>query len=117
MIRYIKYVVIAVFLLTMSVLGYRTYDQYVERQMLIKMQKQAEVDAVKSAGPPPPPLQSEPTGGGAPVAKVEVAGVVKFEISEDNSWQTVLKILAIILGSVLGIRIINTGFNKLERQS
>ena len=116
MIRYIKYVVIALFLLTMTVLGYRTYDQYVERQMLIKMQKQAESDAAKAAAaPPPPPLQVEPTGGGAPVAKVEVAGVVKFEISEDNSWQTVLKILAIILGSVLGIRIINTGFNKLER--
>jgi hypothetical protein len=99
----------------MCILAYNTYDQYVERQLLIKMQKQAELETPKSVALPPPPMPGEPNGSGAPVAKVEVAGIVKFEISEDNSWQTVFKILAIILGSVLGIKIINTGFNKLER--
>ena len=144
MLRYLKYTVITLFLLGMSYLAYISYDEYQQRQVLIAKQKQVEKetraksvpdlrlpsgDPVGSIPPMPPPPQREPKGGGAvvvegapdkleaPVAKVKVAGVVEFEISEDNSWQTVFKILAIILGSVLGIRIINTGFNKLERQT
>lgn len=135
--RYVRYTIVTLFLLGMVYLAYETVNEYKERQVLIENQKKLQQDAKASlpdltlpsgepfGGMPPPPLKSEPKGGGedlpekqtAPVAKVKVAGVVEFEISEDNSWQTVYKILAIILGSVLGIRVINTGFNKIERQT
>lgn len=131
MIRIIKYLVIFVFLVVMGYLIYDTYSEYTVRQDLIASQKKAQQQEAKKnipiltlpddpigGGPilmPPPPQKDGQEQHQSPTAKVKVVGVVEFEISEDNSWQTVYKILAIILGSVLGIRIINTGFNKLER--
>ena len=131
MIRIIKYLILTLFLIVMGYLIYDSYNDYIVRQNLITAQKIAQKEArMKSI--PDLTLPTEPIGGGpipmppppqkdgqeqhqTPTAKVKVAGVVEFEISEDNSWQTVFKILAIILGSVLGIKIINTGFSKLER--
>lgn len=133
MIRRIRYFIIFLFLSSMVYLIYDAYNDYIIRQKLITTQKKelaAKTEVPKpiltlppdpvGSGPipmPPPPQKDGQEQHQAPVAKVEVVGVVKFEISEDNSWQTVYKILAIILGSVLGIRIINTGFNKIERQT
>ena len=46
---------------------------------------------------PPPP----------PDASIEVAGVVKVQINEDNSWETILKLVSTILVTYAGIRLIN----------
>ena len=46
---------------------------------------------------PPPP----------PDASIEVAGVVKVQINEDNSWETILKLISTILVTYAGIRLIN----------
>ena len=133
MIRIIKYLILTLFLIVMGYLIYDSYNDYIVRQNLIVEQTKARQNALtKESNKPILTLPDDPIGGGpipmppppqkdgqeqhqTPTAKVKVAGVVEFEISEDNSWQTVFKILAIILGSVLGIKIINTGFSKLER--
>lgn len=74
--------------------------------------------------PPPPGASSEPKGGSASsgskpenTVKVEVFGLIKFEINETNSWQTIGKILTVILGTFLGIRAINAVFNRLETKT
>ena len=81
--------------------------------------------------PPPRPSASvEPKGGSSPQpapkpaekptpppnddVKVEVFGLIKFELSESNSWQTIAKIMTVILGTFFGIRAINAIFNKLD---
>ena len=68
----------------------------------------------------------EPRGGGAPLTEVEkktvtppstkikVAGIIDLEFNEASTWATVLKILALILGSAIGIKIINTTFKRFE---
>ena len=52
---------------------------------------------VKALALPPPP----------PDASIEVAGVVKVQINEDNSWETILKLVSTILVTYAGIRLIN----------
>lgn len=51
---------------------------------------------VKTLALPPPPD-----------ASIEVAGVVKVQINEDNSWETILKLVSTILVTYAGIRLIN----------
>ena len=75
---------------------------------------------------PAPIIDKEPKGGSAPAPssaptkppnddiKVEVFGLLKFEMNESNSWQTIAKILTVILGTFAGIRAINAIFNRLE---
>lgn len=85
---------------------------------------------------------SEPTGGSPPVAvatpvapkvvekvvtktitvepevkdsKIEIdAGLVKVVMSNESSWMAIMKIMFTVLGTYLGIRLINFGFKKLE---
>jgi NO-binding membrane sensor protein with MHYT domain len=45
---------------------------------------------------------------------MEVVGLIKLEIPESNSWETIAKILTLLLASVLGIRLINAMFNRWE---
>lgn len=92
------------------------------------------VSPEKVPSPPPRPAPVvEPKGGSAPAkptpapkpaerpaapvdddVKVEVFGLIKFELSETNSWQTIAKIMTVILGTFFGIRAINALFNKIE---
>ena len=92
--------------------GLYTQDQW--DKMVLNLKKKAQQQEAKKnipiltlpddpigGGPilmPPPPQKDGQEQHQSPTAKVKVVGVVEFEISEDNSWQTVYKILAIILG-------------------
>ena len=110
--------------------------QYFYRQSLIDtILKPNALIVTPAPAPMPPPRPSasaEPKGGSAPQpaekaapvikptppvnddVKVEVFGLIKFELSESNSWHTIAKIMTVILGTFFGIRAINAIFNKLD---
>lgn len=66
-----------------------------------------------SAAPAP---AKTPTPSPNDDVKVEIFGLIKFEMSESNSWQTIAKIMTVILGTFLGMRAINAVFSRLEKQ-
>ena len=101
-------------------------SQYYYKQSLIDTVFKPQALVVAPAKVPEP---TEPKGGSVPSpaakpspspapidddVKVEVFGLIKFELSEANSWQTIAKILTVILGTFFGIRAINSLFNKLD---
>lgn len=69
---------------------------------------------------PPPSREARgsanPPAVGGESASVEVAGLIKLEIGESNSWQTIAKIMTLILGTFLGMRAINALFDRIERR-
>lgn len=67
----------------------------------------------RSAPPPPPVTAGEPKVESAPTAKFKFGGIIDVEFSESNSWSTVFKIMAMILGVFFGIKAINAVFRKL----
>ena len=108
--------------------------QYFYRQSLIDTILKPQALIVTPAPTPIPPTRpsanAEPKGGSTPQpaiksterpapppnddVKVEVFGLIKFELSESNSWQTIAKIMTVILGTFFGIRAINSLFNKFD---
>jgi hypothetical protein len=46
--------------------------------------------------------------------KIELIGVLKLQINENNSWETVAKLLVLILVSYGGIKIINRVFKDTK---
>lgn len=98
-------------------------SQYYLRQSLIEAVFTPPALVVKPSKAPPPPTSkpntdSEPRGGSStPMdsdVKVEVFGLLKFEMSESNSWQTIAKIMTVILGTFFGIRAINAVFRRID---
>ena len=101
----------------MGYLAVAVYNTYVSNSAVIKVTELviAEPSNVgeetnKSSGSPPPPMATTE----APMNKVKVLGVIEVELSQANTWTSVLQILVIILGSVFGIKIINTTFRRFE---
>lgn len=67
--------------------------------------------------PPPPPIAAiqkddKPVVVGA--AEIEIFGVVKVKLDDNNSWILVFKMLVLTLGTFFGIKFINFGFRKFE---
>lgn len=70
------------------------------------------LDRPSPAKPNPPAEQ--PVDRPSPAeAHLEFMGIFKVSVSETNSWMTMMKMLSLVLGSWLGIRLINTLFLKL----
>lgn len=117
MIKYLRYLIVAVFVSLMGYWAfsiYDTYSQHTAAALRIEKYAPAPMAMVEPKGsgeassqpvPPPPPQ----------VNKVKVLGIVELELSQATTWTTILQILAIILGSAIGIRIINTTFKKFEK--
>lgn len=115
MIKYLRYLVVCLFIGGMAYWTYTVLDNYGRQTTLALMVQEKQISP------------SEPIGGSggdatskapvaAPVNKVKVLGIVELEISQAATWTTIFQILAIILGSSLGIRIINSTFKKIEQQ-
>lgn len=122
--KYGRKVLLALLFIISGFLIAHFVSQYYYRQGLIDtiFKPQALVVA-----PVEVPEAAEPKGGSVPRPaakpapspvdddiKVEVFGLIKFELSESNSWQTIAKIMTVILGTFFGIRATNALFNKLE---
>ena len=43
-------------------------------------------------------------------------GIFKVSVSEANSWMTMMKMLSLVLGSWLGIRLINAAFRRFSEE-
>ena len=69
--------------------GMDVYDHYFMRKLMI--------EAPKAVGLPPPP---------PPMMGME-AGPIKVNISEETPWSSIAKLLATVLGTYLGIKVIN----------
>ena len=115
--KYLRYAVILLFVCLMGYWAASIYNNYIDTAKIIDVTELMIVDppgagdlSNKSAGPPPPPIATTE----APMNKVKVLGVIEVELSQANTWTSVLQILAVILGSVFGIKIINTTFKKIE---
>ena len=118
-IKHGRKVLLTVLMLSSALMIAHFVTQYYYKASLIDKLFAPQALIVKPAAPPPrpaPPL--EPKGGGvAPSSddvKVEVFGLIKFEMNESNSWETIAKILTVILGTFFGIRAINAIFNRLD---
>lgn len=123
--KYLRYAVVVAFVACMIYLVFAVVNNHA------RTSKTLEQVAAPVIAPPPPVAyskkDSEPIGGAGdlpdkesappppPMNKVKVLGIVELELSQANTWSSVLQILAIILGSALGIRIINTTFKKIEQ--
>lgn len=75
-----------------------------------------EIAEVKSI-PQPPPHQMQREKDGVPLPTIpppdmtlEVVGVLKVQINENNSWETIAKLLVLVLFSYGGIKFINRKF-------
>ena len=110
--KYLKYAIIVLFLGAMVYGAVNVYQRYAISTMAHNRPAPA---AIAPAG--------EPTGGSAtqriappppPMNKVKVLGLIELELSQANTWSTVLQLLALILGSAIGVKIINTTFKKFE---
>ena len=75
---------------------------YQHKRSTAKHEKQSD-DSTEAATETPPPQ-----------AHLEIFGLLSLTISEANSWSTMLKMLAVVLGSWLGIRAINSVFDKIS---
>lgn len=117
--NYVKYSVIVLFLCVMGYGGYKIYQQNA-----VSYYKAAPIIAPASISP-----RSEPIGGTGPTSaeqsdhkelppppstKVDVAGLIKIEMPEVDSWDTTLKLLLLIIGSAFGVKVINTTFKRFE---
>lgn len=79
-----------------------------------------EIAEVKSIPQPPPPHQMKrekngvqldlPPVAASPDMTLEVVGVLKVQINENNSWETIAKLLVLVLFSYGGIKFINRKF-------
>jgi hypothetical protein len=50
----------------------------------------------------------------SPETHLEILGMFKVSVSEASSWMTMLKILTLVLGSWLGIKLINAMFRRMD---
>lgn len=44
--------------------------------------------------------------------RIQIAGIMEFEITEETSWQTILKLIFTVLVTFFGINLINRIFKK-----
>jgi hypothetical protein len=89
----------------------------ISQTVIDKIQNDASTDNIPRPGvqiekslpqiaPPPPPLMAP-----APVATLEILGI-KVQLSPEDGWTTVAMLLTTVLGTLLGIKIINRLFEK-----
>ena len=74
------------------------------------------VPLMSSAAAPPPPRSHEAPPVAEGSSKVSVLGIMDVELGPGSGWDTVARMLALVLGMVLGSRMINLGFARLERK-
>ena len=123
---YLRWVSITVLCAAAIWVGFKIVDNYygrviaaevhkvvrVTEEIVERMQKESAAISTpmhtdKDIPAPPPPLG----GGPAPTAVLELPGV-KVQLSPDDGWQTVAMLLTTVLGTLLGIRLINRIFEK-----
>lgn len=117
-ILYLKYSILGIFMAIMSVFLHNHGIEYLEtmahnemvkyqqvsKEMVLKeRQEQTQRKSIE---------KDEPREGAE--TKIEVAGVINFELSEKTSWITVAKILITVLGTWFGIKAINHIFRRWE---
>lgn len=106
----------AIFVAAMSFIAYELVIEYTKIQ---EEKRVVEVLKEKQAADHANQQQSERQSRdpGAPnndaETKIEIVGVVNFELSERTSWTTVAKLLVTVLGTWFGIRLINHLFRRL----
>lgn len=114
----VRYIIIAIFVAVMTFMAYELVIEYtkiqeVNRVVEVLKEKQAVDQATqrqserRSRDPGAPDNDAE--------TKIEIVGVVNFELSERTSWTTVYKLLVTVLGTWFGIRLINHVFRRLGR--
>lgn len=67
---------------------------------------------IESNPPLPPPPRVEDT---SIPSKIHLLGIMELELSETTSWTTLLKMIATVLTTFFGIKLINLIFQKLEK--
>ena len=93
----------------------------------------AKANETAKAPPPPPPLiirqksiDGEPVGGSPPPpplqqsypSRIEVdLGLVKVAMNNEESWSAIFKMIALVLLTFFGVRLINFGFKRFEGAS
>lgn len=103
-----------------------SYNKTEQTNAAIRQQIAAVGNEAKPPPPPPPPQQRTRRKDGETVVEtpvtpieqyerdrqinIELVGVLKLQINENNSWETIAKLLVLILMSYGGIKYINKRF-------
>ena len=117
--QYLKYSLVAIFVVVMAGLVYDYGIEYVkiqehnQRVQNTRATQQIERAKVYQQSRQPAHKSQEPVE--VSETKISVPGVMDLELNERTSWTTIAKILVTVLGTWLGIRLINHVFRRLER--
>ena len=110
--HYLKQFSLVVFLLIMSIAAYWQIDSYYEakiyREVSMVMKACQAAIETKASIEIAPPRQNKII---AEKAMIEAPGI-KVVIDKEDNWQTVAMLLVTLLGSYLGIKIINRLFKE-----
>ena len=113
-----KKVVLAGFLISVSLAGAYIINDYYETEVRNEQIKRQMEDVKSAAKPPPPQIKKQKDGVdldlpeklSAPDMTLEIVGVLKLQINENNSWETIAKLLVLLLFSYGGVKYINKRF-------
>lgn len=96
-------------------------EKKVEKKIIIR---ERNIEEPTGGSPPPPelpkvtPAEAVKSVPSAPIereSKIEIdAGLVKVAMSNEASWNAILKIMFTILGTFFGVKLINLVFKKLD---
>lgn len=111
MLNQVRKFTVFVFVVCMISVAYISIADYFEQNLVKELVYSA---APKSIEPQSQPSQIQKDIILESQAEIEIFGLIKLKISENNSWSTIAKILVTILTTWLGLKAINFGFKKLE---
>jgi len=118
-IQYLKYLIVAIFVVVMSGFVYEYGIEYFhiqEHNQQVQLNRATQqIEHAKVHQQNRHPVHKETESKEIVETKISVHGVMDLELNERTSWTTIAKILVTILGTWLGIRLINHVFRRLER--
>lgn len=118
-IQYLKYVVAMIFVVVMAGLVYDYGIEYVKiqehNQQVQLTRSTQQIERVREHQQSRQPAHKSQEPAEVSETKISVPGVMDLELNERTSWTTIAKILVTVLGTWLGIRLINHVFRRLER--
>ena len=123
--KYLRWSIIATICVLAIGIGYKIVDNYYGRLIAVEVHRVMQAantvinklqEESKASTTPtiqvekslPPPLLG---GAPAPTATLELPGV-RVQLSPEDGWQTVAMLLSTVLGTLLGIKLINRLFEK-----
>lgn len=117
MIKYLRYATIAIFLGLMGYAGVQVYLQYqlIDNEIAKFFKNKQNRIIVDRMVIPEKEKAPEQKIQDMPPVQFEFAGVFKLTLSEQNSWETIFKIMSLLLGSFFGIKLINAMFSRFEK--